>query len=93
MTWKYPPPIFAAADIDDGVVRMELAVGVFVRLLDALDLRDRIHRLDVLGVQPGGVADEAEDGFVHAADLLHLEVHLLKVADHLIDFLRGGTLF
>ena len=83
---------FSAADIDDGVVRVEFAVGIFIGLLDSFDFGNGVHRFDVIGVQTGGITNQSEDGFVYAANLLHLKIHLLEVTDHFID-LNGGSPF
>ena len=66
-------------DIDDTVFRMELAVGLFVRLLDALDLFNDIQRSNLPDVHAGGVAHQAQQGGVHALGKVDLQAHRLKI--------------
>ena len=61
MSAKLPPPIFALADLDDGVLGMELAVGILIRLLHTLDVLDNVQRGNEIGVYLRGIAHQAEE--------------------------------
>ena len=52
----------SASEIDDGVVRVELAVGFFIGLLDAADALNNILGGDGVHIHRGGVAQQAQDG-------------------------------
>ena len=62
-----PPPITdPPPEIDDGVVRVELAVSLFIGFLDAADALNNILSGDGVHIHRGGVAQQAQDGGVLA---------------------------
>ena len=73
-----PAADLGAADVDDGVQRVELAVGIFERFLDAGDAVDDIERFDQGHVDFGGVADEPHDGGAFAFAPVDVEPHALE---------------
>ena len=57
---------------------MELAVGLFVRLGDALDLLDNIEGAEHIDIDFGGVADKPHDGLSDTVCELRLDAHFVK---------------
>ena len=88
----------AAADlhafhVDDAVVRVELAVGLLVRLRHAAAGLDHgVCQHPALG-DGLGVADEAEDVGVAALGVVDLQAHAFQLGAEFMDFLFGGVLF
>ena len=78
--------LLAAGQGDDGVVGVELAVGLFVGLLHALDALHKILGLDILRVDGGGVADKAQHGAVGAHPGVHL--HAVLAGEFLDEFIH-----
>ena len=87
MTWKWPPPIRAPWPQSTTVS----AVGPLEGLGHALDVVDDVHALDEIGVDLGGVADEADDGDVLALGDVGLEALGLDPVDELVDLAVGGA--
>ena len=77
----------AAADldtvsaIDDGVLGMELAVGLLEGLGDALYAFNDVHRLKQEGIDLGGVSHQADDGLVLALTIVSLKALLFDPAE------------
>ena len=63
------------AAIDHGVLGVELAVGVFVRLLNALDVFDDLQRFEHVDVHRGGIADQPQQRLVAADGHVYVETH------------------
>ena len=82
----------AVAAVDDGVLRVELAVGTLKGLGDALHALDDIHGLEQERVDLGRIAHQADDGLVLAARDVGLETLLLNPADDMADGLVAGAL-
>ena len=81
------------AHIDDGVVGVELAVGLFVRLGHAAaGLDDGICQHPALG-QGLGVADQAENVGVAADRIVDLEAHAVQLIAEGLHLVSGGVLF
>ena len=88
------------AAVDDGVLGVELAVGLLEGLGDALDALDDVHGLEQEGVDLRGVADDADDGLVFATadvggvaatfDPVDEVLELFGVADCLTMAIMGG---
>ena len=51
---------------------MELAVGVFERFLNTIDILDDLHLLDEVDIEVVGVADQSEDGLAGSLTVMHL---------------------
>ena len=82
-----------AVHVDDAVVRVELAVGLLVRLgYAAAGLDDGVGQHPALG-NGFGVADEAEDVGVAALGVVDLQAHALQLAAEFVDLCVGGVLF
>ena len=64
------------AEIDHRVVGMELAVGLFVRLLYPLDALHDVLRADILDVHRSGIAEQAEHGGMFAVPGVDLDAVL-----------------
>ena len=86
MSWKWPPPIFSAADVDYGVVRMELAVRAFERFRDAHHRFDDIEAAEQIDVDAGGVADEAQNRVILPHGNVHVQIAALEPFDEVVDF-------
>ena len=82
-----------AVHVDDAVVRVELAVGLFVGLGHAAaGLDDGVGQHPALG-DGLGVADEAEDVGIAALGVVDLQAHALQLAAEFVDLDVGGVLF
>ena len=82
-----------AVHVDDAVVRVELAVGLLVRLgYAAAGLDDGVGQHPALG-NGLGIADEAEDVGVAALGVVDLQAHALQLAAELMHLHLGGVLF
>ena len=62
------------ADFDLGVFGVELAVRLFIRLLNALYALDNILRLDILNIDLRCVADKTENRGVNAVPTVDFNV-------------------
>ena len=81
------------AHIDDGVVGVEFAVGLFVRLGHAAaGLDDGICQHPAFG-QRLGVADQAENVGVAADGIVDLEAHAVQLIAEGLHLVSGGVLF
>ena len=81
------------AAIDDGVERVELAVGLLEGLGDALNALDDIHALNKVRVNLGGVAYEADDRRVMAFGHMGVEALAVNPGDKVFKLLWcGGVL-
>ncbi len=82
-----------AVHINDTVVRVELAVGFFVRLGHAAaGLHHGVRQYPALG-NGLGVADEAENMGVAALGVVDLQAHALQLAAELMHLYVGGICF
>ena len=76
MIWKIAASDLAPrAAIDDGILGVELAVGVFVRLLNALDVFDDLQRFEYVDVHRGGIADQPQQRLVAADGHVYVKAH------------------
>ena len=75
----------AAADLDDGVLLVELAAGELVGRHDRDDLLDAIEGGEVVLVDDALFADCADDGAESAAREMGFAAHLLDLADNAVD--------
>ena len=73
-----------AADLDDGVLRMELAVAALEGLSHALDAVDDAEAADQVHVHAGRVADEAEHGLVFSLGNVDGQALTLEPVDELL---------
>ena len=64
-----------AGHVDDGVIRMELAVGVFEGLLDALDVLHDVQGANDVHIHAGGIPDQADDGLLLADGHMGVQPH------------------
>ncbi len=53
------------ADFDDGVFRVEFPVGIFIRLLDPLDIVNNVQGGDEGHVQTSGITNQAPNGLAN----------------------------
>ena len=82
----------ARGNLDDRVVRMELAVCELERLLHLYDVLNlRVEHEGVL-VYRAGVADQTDNDLILAVDRVCLDVPALDVAGKLLNVLVGRTL-
>ena len=65
---------YCIADFYNGIFRVELAVSLFVRLLNALYALDDFLRVDILYIDGMGVADKSENGRLNAVPAVYLYV-------------------
>ena len=75
---------FDAADIDNRIVRMELAVAAFERVGDAAHGVDDIEACNQVHVDGFRVADESEDGLIIALRNMDAEILGFEPADQLV---------
>ena len=80
------------ATVDDGVLGVELAVRALERLGDTLHALDDVHGFEQERVDLGGIAHQADDGFVLAARDVGLETLFLYPADDVAYGLVAGAL-
>ena len=73
--------LLPARQLDNRVIRVKLAVRLFVRLLHALDALDDVLRGDVLAVNGGGIAEQAEHGGMRADPGVH--GHAVALGEHI----------
>ena len=67
-----------AADVHDGVRRMEFPVGALVGLLNPAHVFNNFQRTDQVHVHPGGVAHQAHDRLLFALGKMRLQPHAVK---------------
>ena len=65
---------YGIADFYNGIFRVELAVCLFVRLMNALYTLNDILRVDILYINGMGVADKSENSRVNAVPAVYLYV-------------------
>ena len=80
----------AEAAVYDGVLWVELAVGLLEGLGHALDALDDVHALEQERVDLRGVADDADDGLVLAARDVGLEPAVLDPLNEMPELLLRG---
>ena len=78
------------AAVDDGVLRVELAVCLLEGLCHALNALDDVHALEEEGINLGGVADNADDRLFLAGGDVRLIAAILNPLDEVAELLRGG---
>ena len=57
---------------------MELAVGIFERLLDSFDIFDDLHLLDKVDIEMVSIADKSENSLAGSLTVMHLELAILE---------------
>ena len=90
---KVRPAELVPADVDDRVVRVELAAGLFKRLLNALDTLDSFEPGDEVDVHLCGVPDEAEYRLEPAAREMRLDAHAVEPAREIVDLVVADVFF
>ena len=75
------------ADLDDGILGMELAVGVLIRLLHTLDVLDDVQRGNEIGVYLRGVAHQAEEHIALADAGVNDDALFLQPCDQALQLL------
>ena len=81
------------ADIDHGVIRVEFAVGLFVRLGHAAaGLDDRVGQHPAFG-KGLGIADQAQNVGIAADGIIDLIPHAVELFAEGFDLVGGGVLF
>ena len=81
------------AHLDHGVLGVELAVGVLVGLLDALDIIHDVQGGDQVDVQLGGVAHQAQNGVGLADACVDGNALFLQPGDQAVQLVTVGILF
>src|SRR6266404_196772 len=81
----------AAAKIDDGAFRLELAAGEFKRLGDAHDLTHAVQQFEVTVIEVAVNADGAEHSVRFAGGAVDVEATRDKSVDNLLDLRVSGA--
>ncbi len=80
------------AHLDDGILRVELAVGVFVGLLDPLYVLHNVQGGDEVNIQLGGVPHQAQDGVGLPDAFVDAHPLFLEPADKALHLVRVGIM-
>ncbi len=66
------------ADIDNGIVRMEFSVSVFIGFADSCNVAYYIETLDKLNINMACVTDKTEDGIILSVTAVDFKIKAFK---------------
>jgi len=89
-TTSGPPIFYAAAEIDDGAFRLELAAGELEGLRDAHDFAHAFEQLEIAMIEVAVNADGAEDRVRFASGAMDVEAAGDEAVDNMLDLGVGG---
>ena len=78
------PTDFRPADIQNGIIRMEIPVDVLIGLPDALDVLHNFQALDEVQVDFGSIAHKAKDGLVFALAHMRIQPEAMQPGDEVL---------
>ena len=78
---KISAPDFSAGNVYDRVLRVELAVHIFIRFLDSLYGFHNIEGVDEIDVYGGSITDQSKNGGIFSLTEVNVQVHALEPGD------------